>query len=948
MRRGFVTTIEAENSNARFFEIVADVICDTDTHAFTFSQVVCLGLMNLCNPVAEVRRHAFRALDALHRRSNGLASLNEFEAGIQSASPGVYLVAYRQVTDILAKTHKRHAYAVLTQVGNWMPRITENGYGRLPLLVMQSLEYWVVHIDLTMDDEDLLSQEAGIALCHLVALTYRYVDVYAEQVTKMWTSLVSSGRPSNGPIAIRFLLEQSQKVGTPGFAACASKTVACLCGTAVRTQLLDELCAFISPADLRPNDEHRLAFPNPGDVDIWETLDAVFNEEPRLPLGRGQFALLFLADLAPSRPWESPSRLIVLLHAIFVHLDHRLAFVQQRARGMLLQILRSCAPAYDNLELSMKLRLPAIHLDIAELEIELLAKLWKDEDSAATAIPKIKWLSQKVLALLEPLCPTLLSQWGSLALKWATGCPVRAIALRSLHIFRAISPTVTKDDVGTLVGRLANHIADPEEQMQSYIVDVLVTLTALAASPKLDLELLPQLYWCAVACLSTPMEQEFVQTTTFMDALLDRLDLDDPMMSELLLSQRPTDWKGPASMQTTVLAGLRSSIALDTTFKLLQRFSRYDSNELVDDTDARLRSLYALILPWCLNDMSSEARDPSLSTFAERIAHIAEAEGRTSLARIMVSFVKGRFRTKDDFLRQSVMCLREHYSAEHWSEVVTLLVGLTLNSQRWLRLHTLHVLKVLFQQKNARNPVEHLGSELLMPLLRLVESDVATQALEVLEEPLAIAGGMDAKHVLRMSMHLSPSIGETNTHGEVFGIPLDSGWCVPRAAAARERCRANVEAVFDTCKSDLRPSRIHFHPESDGTRSKPAPSLDAEHREDVGDLVQDLHELSSFFQRGTPVPTSTPVPASTRRQPAPGAVPMPSKQSVARWAAILAKSTDDAQGVPQTPFLDVFRVDSTSDMSDPSDDDSGSDTESDLFYFDSPAFNNHTMGTPYH
>jgi hypothetical protein len=332
--------------------------------------------------------------------------------------------------------------------------------------------------------------------------------------------------------------------------------------------------------------------------------------------------------------------------------------------------------------------------------------------------------------------------------------------------------------------------------------------------------------------------------------------------------------------------------------------------------------------------MITEPRNPAIASFAERIAEIAEEEQLPSIARIMTSFIKSRFRTKDDFLRQSVLSLREHFSAEYWAEVVTLLISLVLNGERWLRLQTLQVLKVLFQQKTAKNPVELLGSELLMPLLRLVDSDVASQALEVLEEPMVISGGLAAKHVLRMSMHIAPSTDEINSQGEVFGVPLDSGWCVPQTSEARAQCRANVEAVFDTCKSKLRPSRIRFHPEIEHAAQR----VHAED-EEVSDLVQDLHELSSFFQQRESVPPAI-------RAQAPGRMQMPTQTSVARWAAILAKSTDNPAGMPQTPFLDVFRVDDVEHFSDETDDDSGSDTESeDPFYFDSPAFlNGHTNG----
>jgi hypothetical protein len=316
-----------------------------------------------------------------------------------------------------------------------------------------------------------------------------------------------------------------------------------------------------------------------------------------------------------------------------------------------------------------------------------------------------------------------------------------------------------------------------------------------------------------------------------------------------------------------------------------------------------------------------KAVDDSLRRFAENIGELAKEEGRTSIHKIMTSFAKGHFRTKDDFLRQSVSSLREHYGVEHWTEIVTLLIGLVLNRERWLRIQATQILKVLFQQRETRNPVELLGSELLMPLLRLLETDLASQALDVLEEPMAMSGGLAAKHVLRMSMHSRtlPSSNYVDSVATVFGVPEESGWSVVKADEVREACRSNLMEVFDTCSMASRPSRIEFEPEEvEGL-------AEASHlEEDLGGLVQNLHDLTTFFQDD-----SKPLINTT----------LPNRRLEARVAAILAKSTaqETIMDVPSTPFVDVFRVTGMSSDEDSDQSSINSDDELDAFYFDSPS-----------
>jgi len=277
-------------------------------------------------------------------------------------------------------------------------------------------------------------------------------------------------------------------------------------------------------------------------------------------------------------------------------------------------------------------------------------------------------------------------------------------------------------------------------------------------------------------------------------------------------------------------------------------------------------------------------------------------------------------------MRQAAAALREYYAPQCWTEVVSLLLSLVLNQERWLQVKSMQILKVLFQLRETRNPVDRLGSELLMPLLRLLQTDLASQALDVLDEPMAISGGLPAKQVLRMSMHVGPSQRDGDGVTEVFGAPDKSGWSVARPDRQRDACRSNVMAVFDTCKVPTRPSRIDFEPEVD----RFSDPLEA----DLGDLVQNLHELSTFFLGDQDIdhPSSSKVSLPLTS--------MPTLQLEARVAAILAKSTDSSGTTdsPQTPFMDVFQIDGSEGRGsfDGSDDDSdSSEFDLDTFAFDS-------------
>ncbi|KAJ6597060.1 cell morphogenesis N-terminal-domain-containing protein [Mycena vulgaris] len=924
LRRAVVLTEQLGSSNVLFFEVLSDIVCSGDSHAFTFAQIVCLGLSNLCNPLLPIRRHAFNMLEAIHQQSAGLLTMSQFEASASSRASGTYVHAHRLVSDFLAGEHPDHAAAILTQFAHWLPQLHNTSTAsHVPLLLLQSLEFWIPNIELMTEDKTSLSREGHSALYHLMALMLRYGQSHTEQILVLWTRLVDAPHQSNGHATVRFLLEQSHKVGTTVFIDCASNIVACLCQTAIGRQIFEELCSVIEPARMLPTIDHKLAFPDADDMELWADLDALFaSNEPKMALGSAQFAWLFLADVALQRYWELKPQLPILLHALFAHLDHRIPFVRARAQRMLFQILRSWAPGYDELpDRSSYPNRSALKASICSLEKQAEGMYWKEDETSVDAEPKMNWLCSEVVRFMLPLCPMLAELWGSLALSWGTSCSIRATAFRSLQIFRAIMVRVSPGDLALLLGRLSNTISGPDDNIKSFTAEIMRTMHAMVSLPDLDKSMLPQMFWSACASLSTTVEHEFSQTLKILEALLPRVDFDDPSTAELLLSRQPLGWNGPEFLQPVLLTGLRSSTTSDATMKILRALTKVQDDRLIDPTRGRVRDLYTVALPWCLHAMAPDTPiDPALKVFAEDISILAEQEGRQSIQKIMNSFIKGHFRTRDDFLRQSVASLREHYGVDYWTEIVTLLIGLVLNRQRWLRVQVMQILKVLFQQRETRNPVELLGSELLMPLLRLLETDLASQALEVLEEPMTMSGGLAAKHVLRMSMHSRSLTKDVNSVATVFGVPEPSGWCVVQADTLRATCRSNMMAVFDTCSMPSRPSRIDFEPEVE------ALAASSPQQEDLGGLVQNLHDLTTFFQE------------DERSAEMPTAFTIPNRRLEARVAAILAKSisSEAITDVPQTPFRDVFRVGAMSPM-DESDEYSDTDSELDAFIFDTPA-----------
>lgn len=906
-------------SSAAFFETIMDAICNEPGHSFTFAQVVCLGLANLCHGDTTIRRHAFNILVAIHEQSAGVIAMAEFETMVANDTPSVYLQAHRLVGECLAGEHPEQAFDVLAEVTVLLLRVHRHGNERVCHLMLQGLEHWIPNLGISAPDPSrlALTSKGSLVVYHLLALTKRFSDAQPEQIAAIWAQLVEVPNPLAGRAVASFLVNESLKVTTNAFVKCASEVIACLSRSAAGVQIFQELCSICGPERILPTFEHRLEQPTPEELELWSDLDVLFaDDQPRQLLGPAQYAMVYIGSISLERMWTNHEQIPIILSAVLSHLDHRVLILRSAARRMLFQLTRACVPRYPSATDKVgQLTRQSLLSIIATMEDQGDSLFWSETDAEEIVMPRMKYIVDQVVSVIGQFVPDLAKNLATLSISYVEHCHIRGIAKRSLQVFRLLNVPLSQDVLGHILSCLCSSISDDETELHHFAEAIISTLLVSVAPDDLNPALLPRLFWATASCLMTIVESEFAAAVKLLSVLLGKLDLDNTEFVESVLAQCPESWNGMHSLQTCLLSGLRSATTMADAFSALQRLTRISDSRLIEPSDRRVCDLFALSLPWCLHSMSGDNRDAALDDFCTSIANLASQEGQDTISRIMNSFVKHRFRTKDDFLRQSIAGLREYYSVTRWSDIATLLLGLVLNKENWVRIHTMQVLKVFFQQRDPRNTHHSLATEHLMPLLRLIEGDLAGQALDVLEEPTNVSGGQNSRNVLRMSMHTSINAASVD-EGEIFGVPEDSGWCISRVKSRRSICRNNMMAVAQTCIGALRPSYIDL--ESRSQIMSFADTLD----EDLGVLVQDLHELSEFFQNTKPRPR----------------ILVPSQQLEERVASIIARSTDNSNDTPQTPFTDAFHIYKPNDYSDDSGDDSGSDSELDAFIYDSPTF----------
>lgn len=584
--------------------------------------------------------------------------------------------------------------------------------------------------------------------------------------------------------------------------------------------------------------------------------------------------MIFLVDLMVAPVTLALDDVIKLLHVVLILWDHYTLTVQEQAREMLVHLIHELIASKIEDDPTAGPR-QAIEDFVESIRKSDPAVIWEYEDNSTrddtddgrrvpSAMSRVTGEVINFFAFADEIISDL---WSKEALNWATSCPVRHLACRSFQVFRCISTSLDSRMLADMLVRLSNTIADEETDYQTFSMEILTTLKVIISSlASGDLMRFPQLFWTTCACLNTIHEREFMESVGMLEKFLEKVDMGEPAVLAKLVESQPPKWEGPFDgIQNLVYKGLKSSESFNCTLSLLGKLTRLPNNELVGDSS---RLLFATLanLPHFLYQFDQGGADPTIIGRAKMLAAVAERQDCSRLAACLVGLANSQYKTNRDFLLHIVAEIRTYFFPQQDVQSLVFLMGLLTNATRWFRIKTMKILCVLIPEIDMRrSEVTRHGPDLISPLLRLLQTDLCPQALEVMDHIMTVSGNPMERHHLRMSMASASSSRAIRKEYEriqsLYGIPEPTGWSIPTPADQSSITRHNVHAVFYTCAEvdcmeaqGATTPEVEFHEDEyrdsyfPTLRANTMKSVDTQTDGNLGDIVQKLDSLDDFFE----------------------------------------------------------------------------------------------------
>lgn len=860
-----------------YFAVVTEVLLENPDYPCPFWKLLGLCLFTLGNDQSDIRSRSARVLRSLEERQQTArsAKIRDFDISITDKTKAVYKLAQFEISKRLAKQYPELAFHIFSEFALYFKSLQPSAQRNVVAAILP----WIQTIELKLDPNGGPTAHSYVLLANLLELTIKASAAMHNEVQALWQALATGPHPGNVRLVLDFIISLCLERREQNFVEYAKQIVVFLASAPSQPgiKVVEFLLLQITPKAMIPT-EKRDIVPPPPDInqlpycaDLAEALP-VGTKQAGLSLG--QLSLILLVDLMVSPVQLTAENLPVLLQVVTVLWDHYTPLVQEQAREMLVHLIHELVISKMDDAIPAKIK-GSIESLIEAIRCHDRSVVWGYEDNNGKVddhdnkVPQsMEFLTAEVVETFEVTFPGIKEQWSRLSLTWATSCPVRHLACRSFQIFRCILTSLDQLMLGDMLARLSNTIADEDAEIQTFSMEILTTLKTLIA--KLDPDKLlsfPQLFWTTCACLDSINELEFLEAVEMLNELLDKLDFHDASIRKILMDGQPPRWDGSfEGVQPLLYKGLRSSTCLEATLHTLDKLVQLPSDGLIGD-DNRLFFTILANLPRFLQALEQGSIDDDTMETTHILFAVAEAQGFSSICATLRAFMGANYSTSREFTVELFVALREFYLPELDFKMLTMLLGFLTNSMPLVKTMTLRLLCIIIPETDMRKPeIAGHGSDLISPLLRLLQTEFCMEALEVLDHIMALSATSMDKHHLRMSVTPASSKiirKEYERTQTLFGIPEGSGWAIPAPAKKTDVTRANIHAAFYMCQADAENGvtadptptpEVEFHTDDYGygyfntpDRTETMMSDETRGENNIGDLVTKLDSLDDFF-----------------------------------------------------------------------------------------------------
>lgn len=795
-----------DSALGNYFITLTDALTKGVNFEYEIYLLLSLALFSSGSDNYNVRSSAAVLLEFIEKKFYNTNNVVNYVDGVCCRSRIIYKRTVFQLSTYFATSHPEEKFRMISEL-----TMLFNLVGSIPRRdLVAVLLPWVQTVDLNLEVDSEDRNNYLVVLSNFFNITMKYSHKIQNELEALWVAL-GTGNIEKGEgvkTIYDYIIANSLSLKNLSFIECSRQVIVSISTVPGKFNLIDSLISNIEPKSMIPfepevsgiliSEIEKQSFPGlPYVAKLSKIIQK--NSSTTLPaFSLGELSIIFLADLILIPNEKITENLPLLLHLSIALLDHQLFVVQDQAAALIIHLLHEYGDATS--EIGQKV-IGILRNSDHSTNLWVYNDLTSNKNSGRVP-DSMDTLVRDILKVFEAKIPTIQKDWSIMAIHWATTCKVMHIASRSFQVFRCLISFLDQSMLRDMLSCLTNTISDENLGIQGFSMQILMTLNAITSELYSEqLIAFPQLFWSAVASLTTIHESEFIEVLSILTKFISKIDFNSPDTVNCLSATLPPKWEGKfEGLQKIIMIGLRSSNAYEPTLKMMSKLNQLENSQIIGEGRHRVLLVLLANMPRFLHAHTTKRFSDDIINAGNCLSEMADKNEIIGLSRIVDSLVKRRFRNKEDFLSQIVNILKRFFFPQYAAETLTFLLGLLFNKVGWVKIEIMDLLKHVFRVVDlSSHEFNGVGADLIAPLLRLLLTDYVDQALEVLDEASSISASPFDKHYLMMSAGDSTMRKDYDKIVTLFGIPEESGWAVPMPSVSTAITRNNVHSVYLTC-----------------------------------------------------------------------------------------------------------------------------------------------------
>ncbi|KAI3639065.1 hypothetical protein MIR68_002595 [Amoeboaphelidium protococcarum] len=620
------------------------------------------------------------------------------------------------------------------------------------------IEQWAGLILLSLGGgNDSQNTSTLFVLHNFVHLTAKYGSAFESKLVKIWTKLAMV--QDNLLIIIEFLINECLNKRNSSYLLIARKVVGMIARGSMSQQILDYLQKQLYPKNMIPQKRGSLNvhMDNSSSSLYIGSMEQVIGVDSGKPVfSIGNIVLVLVTDLLLMAPGTCMSIFPQAILLSMCYLDGGIAVVKEHASIICQAILKHLA-----LQIQFD---KAAFTKVNSLQSDF-DKVLKSDKSYQLSTQSKQELTQPVLKMildgfavsLHLVRKELLQDIGDLCVKYATQCPVRHIAFRSLQLFQLVNPVFSQKMLADLLARLSNTICDSNQDVQVFAQEILRSLHMVVGQyDGARLLLFPQLFWACLECLNSCVIVEYQLSLDIVYLFLSRLDFSNDLAVTVILSNLGLQSVHDliSKVVQLLMKGLQSSKSYSKSALSLHALCKIlPPNFASAQPFGMFNILLCLVFPMLLQCNQGGKPDKDLVQSLQSLSRVCRESSQISaFSRLFDSFINGKLSNADDIVKQFSGIMKDTYMSQYDVNLVQFCLQMLNNKDQKLELMIFKLLKaLLINISPASNQLNQLTSESLLPLVQrlVLPSATSNEAQIILDEVIRIL--LTSSETIRLS-----------------------------------------------------------------------------------------------------------------------------------------------------------------------------------------------------